>query len=151
MSNNACECSQWCINNSVFWLAQMTFDSAVQKLHKWHWSFVKSNIISNALTDQLYINQVYVVCRAAVLEVLKNPGMNNYNLWAQRGKSSAFSNLLAGNQTGFIFSISSMSVCSYYVKDFDPSLTNPYNLWAQRSKWPAFSNLLAGNQPAVAL
>ena len=63
-----------------------------------------ANLIFYECSQILYPLETFAVlyffldfhCRWSMLEVLKDQKMNNYLLWAQKGKSSAFSSLLAG-------------------------------------------------------
>lgn len=55
-------------------------------------NFELSTFILGKLVDTLKYNPAL---RNTTVALLKDPALNNYNLWGQRGKSSAFSSLLA--------------------------------------------------------
>lgn len=46
------------------------------------------------------VTKCAVILRSSLAVVLSDPMVNNYNLFAQKGKSSAFTGYLAGNSQG---------------------------------------------------
>lgn len=57
------------------------------------------------------VTKCAVILRSSLAVVLSDPMVNNYNLFAQKGKSSAFTGYLAGNSRGVAYCL----VCQGWV------------------------------------
>lgn len=62
------------------------------------------------------VTKCAVILRSSLAVVLSDPMVNNYNLFAQKGKSSAFTGYLAGNSHGktWKFHIQNLLINCFY-------------------------------------